>query len=203
MRGFCTDCGQPLDGEGKCPTCQFETLSAAAPVVLEATPQQAVAPLPANTPAQGVGPLPKASTARRLLGSGIEYLVYVTAVFLLSVFSPFTAGTLGFVTVPLLLGMVGLRDTNAGALSIGKRVGGMRVVDRHSGQPASNGQAVVRNSYYLGLLVLMFIPMIKFIFSTLFAMMVFIDVMMIVANPSGRRFGDILGGTQVVPEARS
>jgi uncharacterized RDD family membrane protein YckC len=96
-----------------------------------------------------------------------------------------------------------LRDFNAGAYSIAKRVSQMRVVDSRTGRSPSNAQALLRNSYYLGLLVVaVFLPWIAWLFSVLFMLFIGFDIMMILASPRGRRLGDLLAGTQVV-EARS
>jgi uncharacterized RDD family membrane protein YckC len=146
--------------------------------------------------------LPKARTARRLLGSGVEYFTYELILIFLNIVSPFTGGVLGFFATPFILLMVGIRDVKSGAFSIAKRVGGMRVVDYRTGQPISDLQALKRNSYYLVLIVLMVVPFTKSIPTAIFTLLMMIDIMMIIASPEGRRIGDLIAGTQVVQEKR-
>jgi len=112
-----------------------------------------------------------------------------------------SGGLLALIWVPIMLAMVGLRDLKAGAWSLGKRVGDMRVVDLKTAQRASNLQGFLRNSYYLVLVALMLIPIVKFLFTFLFVAFVVMDTLMVLTSPVGRRFGDIIAGTQVVPMA--
>jgi uncharacterized RDD family membrane protein YckC len=211
MTGFCKDCGRPLRKDGTCPT--------PACGVAVATPQghlgqrgpdrqlEVGAALPPAGGAisivqGGIGPLPKASTPRRLIGSGVEYVAYVVCVWLIAAANLASLGGLAL-TALLPVGLIALRDCNAGALSIAKRISRMRVVNLRNGQPASNSQALSRNSYYLGLLLLMMVlPWFSPLWSFVFTSFVALDVLMILANPQGRRLGDMLAGTQVV-EARS
>lgn len=219
MQGFCTECGQPFNVNGECPTGHPE--SAPEPLVLEPNQDGAFQPAPSLaaaqvvvqpvkpvqtlTPLRGVEAyldLPKASTMRRLLGSGIEYLVYVTGIVMIAFLSLFTGGLIGLFAPLFLFGMVGLRDVNAGAFSISKRVGGLRVVDRETGLPPSNPKAVLRNSYYLILLLAMNLPYVEFVAPFFFFAMMFIDILMIMASPKGRRIGDLMANTQVVSEVQ-
>ncbi len=140
---------------------------------------------------------------RRLLGSGIEYFTYSTAITVFSLIGILTGGLLGLLWVPLLLIMIGMRDLNAGAFSLGKRVGGLRVVDLRSAQPPSNPQALLRNSYYLALVFLMLIPVVKYPIAGLFFTVLVLDTLMVIASPTGRRIGDHLAGTQVVSVANA
>jgi uncharacterized RDD family membrane protein YckC len=150
---------------------------------------------------RGIGPLPKPSTTRRFLGSGVEYIAYVIGGGVISFLGTISGGLLGLLSL-LLLGLIVLRDFNAGAFSIAKRVSQMRVVDSRTGRSPSNTQALLRNSYYGLLAVLMFLPWIDWLLLALFMLFIWFDVMMILASPRGRRLGDLLAGTQVV-EARS
>jgi uncharacterized RDD family membrane protein YckC len=192
MTGFCQDCGNPLSVDGSCPN-QCGTDS----------PGRALAPgygsgaLPA---VHDIGPLPKASTPRRLLGSGIEYSAYVCFAIVIMFLDTFSGGLLGFSSL-LLLALIVVRDCNAGAFSIAKRVSCMRVVKRRTGQPASNAQALLRNSNYLALLAVeTVLPWLAILWTLFFVMFVALDVAMILASPRGRRLGDLLAGTQVVEE---
>ncbi|HKH47270.1 MAG TPA: RDD family protein [Thermoanaerobaculia bacterium] len=188
MSGFCKECGALLKlGDSQCPNGHQQGLVA----------HPALRP----EPLQKIGPLPKPSTPRRLLGSGIEYVAYVFFTWVVTFLDSLTAGIAGLLAL-IVAGLVMLRDCNAGALSIAKRVSQMRVVDRRTGQPASNLQGLVRNGYYFGLLVIAaFVPWFDWISSGLFMAFIAVDIAMIVANPRGRRLGDLLAGTQVI-EAR-
>jgi len=186
MVGFCKECGRPLNPEGLCTDrgCPGSKTSGVG-----------------DRKGSRIGPLPKPNTTRRLLGSGIEYLAYVIGGWVISFFSTLSGGLFGIASI-LLFSLIILRDFNAGALSIAKRVSQMRVVDSRTGRIPSNTQALLRNSYYGALAIAMALPAIDWLFYTLFFMFVFFDTMMVLASPRGRRIGDLLAHTQVV-EARS
>lgn len=191
MAGCCRICGNVLRSDGQCPQCA--TVRAGGALALDS----GVGALPLS---RQIGPLPKAAVQRRLLGSGIEFAAYA---FYACVILPLDllSGVAGILFLFLVL-LIIMRDFNAGAYSIAKRVGHMRVVDVKAGKSASNSQALIRNSYYLVLSIAAIFAWIGAI-PILFFFMTFIllDVMMILANPRGRRLGDLLAGTQVV-EAR-
>jgi uncharacterized RDD family membrane protein YckC len=195
MTGFCTECGHPLKADEHCPVHGSGVdRSTPAPA-----PGTGSGPL-AST--RDIGPLPKASPSRRLLGSGIEYVAYLICVGIITLLDAVSAGLFGLLSIVVLV-LIVLRDFNAGAFSLSKRVSQMRVVTMSSGKSASNAQALIRNGYYLVLLALSAaLPWIDWITSILFMLFVILDVMMILASPKGRRLGDLLAGTQVV-EARS
>ncbi len=206
MIGFCKDCGKPLRRDGACPDACGEAQASAGLrpshdglLVATATPASVRPPIAIVRVA---GPFPKASTFRRLLGSGVEYVVYVVCVGLVVAMDLATLGAAALSAL-LPIGLIALRDCNAGAFSLAKRISHMRVIAMRSGQSASNSQALFRNSYYLGLLLLATIlPWFSWLFSIFFTAFVALDVLMILASPQGRRLGDMLADTQVV-EARS
>lgn len=184
MSGFCADCGRALEGEA-CPSGHGRAV--------------------AGRGEQALVRLPRAKAGRRLAGSGIEYAAYVAGVLVLSVMSVVTAGILDALLAPLVVLVIAIRDVRSGLFSIGKRIAGLRVVQIGTGQPATNAQAVMRNSYYLGLTLLMMLPVIVLdgLAATLFGLCVVIDVLMIIATEDGRRLGDRLAGTQVVHQAKA
>lgn len=202
---FCDACGSPLSAAGQCPqghesaTTNYDSSSglvgSSSQAPVKVSPHQAVSPY------GGIGPLPKASTPRRLLGSGIEYLSYVAGTWIITVLDVFTTGLLGLFSFFLVI-LIVLRDFNGGTFSVAKRVSQMRVVDLRTGRAASNGQALLRNGYYLSLLLIgAVLPWIDVLSSFFFTMFIILDVMMIMASRRGRRLGDFLAGTQVVDEA--
>jgi uncharacterized RDD family membrane protein YckC len=182
MTGVCDVCCTPLAGD-RCPNGHTRNLP--------------VKPVTSMKPID----LPKATTYRRLLGSGVEFGAYVAGAWLTTVLDFLSSGLMGLLCL-VLFGLIVLRDCNAGLFSIEKRIGSMRVVHWQTGLPASNGQALLRNSYYLGLLLIAVLPFVDLATSSMFTLFVMVDVVMIVANPKGRRLGDFLAGTQVV-DARS
>lgn len=186
MTGFCQDCGKPLRANGKCPNeCGIDGVGRS---------------LVPHYGGQDIGPLPKASTSRRLFGSGIEYAIYGLLAIVIMVLNSLSIGLLGPVSL-VLLALIVARDCNAGAFSIGKRVSGMRVVQWRTGLPASNAQALLRNSNYLVLMVLdTVLGWLSLLWTFCFFTFIALDLAMILANPRGRRLGDFLAGTQVIGE---
>jgi len=142
-----------------------------------------------------IGQLPKAPVIGRLFGAAIEYFACSVLLIIGDVAGIFGSSV---VTAPLLIGFLCLRDVAGGRLSIGKRIGSLRVVDAKTGQLASTSEGMLRNSYYIALAVASFIPILNVAVSVLFALMMTIDFMMVVISPQGRRFGDHIAGTQVV-----
>jgi uncharacterized RDD family membrane protein YckC len=183
MAGFCEVCGEPPVG-GMCPNGHV------AKAVRKSSGKSSELSLPS------------ASKPRRLISSGIEYSAYLAGVWVIAFLDFISAGLIGLASVVVLIGLIVLRDCNAGAFSISKRVSSMRVVNWRTGQSATNTQALLRNSYYLVLLLVALLPITDLVTSPIFTFFVAVDVLMILANPKGRRLGDLIAGTQVV-EARS
>lgn len=188
MSGFCTECGGGLIN-GACPGGHLQPRQA----VISSS--QAIAGVSA---ALTIGTLPKAPIMARLFGAGIEFTAFVV----LQVLGVVTGGIAGLATGPMVVAFLFLRDVNGGMLSVGKRVGGLRVVDLKTGRPASTRQGVLRNSYYLALAVLVVLPGVNVATSGLFTTLGLLDFLMVLASPQGRRLGDQIAGTQVVVERR-
>lgn len=174
MTGFCEVCGESL-AVGKCPNGHMAKIIRRPPILS----------------------FPPASKPRRFIGSGIEFSAYLAGVWVIAFVDFITAGLIGLTSL-VLIGLIVLRDCNAGKFSIAKRVSSMRVVDWRTGQPATNTQALLRNSYYLALLTVSLLPISDLVTSPIFTFFVAVDVLMILANPKGRRLGDHIAGTQVV-----
>jgi len=169
-----------MDNDGRCPAgcCQG---SVASPPEIE---------------------FPKPKTSSRLLGSGVEYLAYLICAWIITILDAMSGGLAGLLSLIVVL-LIVLRDFQGGTFSLAKRVCNMRVVDHRTGESASNFQGLLRNSYYLVLLLIATVlPFVDWFSSTFFTMFIALDVMMILANPRGRRLGDLLASTQVV-QARS
>ena len=185
MAGFCKYCGKTLKTTGECPDSHCGK------------------GLPKRRPPgpNEISPFPRASRPRRLLGSGIEFFAYFIGGLIVLAMDSLTFGILGLAAL-VIAGLIFLRDFNGGVVSIAKRVGRMRVVGYKTGEPASNTQAFLRNIPYFVLFILFAFPIpIPFIdasFMALFSLLVGFDILLIFANPQGRRMGDLLAGTQVV-----
>lgn len=178
---FCVECGTPLTDPERCPKGHLQVIS------------QAVNDEPIE--------LPKLVTRRRLLGAGIEFLTYLAIPGALAFM---TLGLMDGLAVPIIVLMIALRDAQSGLFSIAKRISKSRVVDFATGRAATNGQALRRNSYYIILMFFMVSPVLvlDLVAWTAFWGAMLIDVALIVTGPNGRRLGDFLADTQVVPELR-
>lgn len=176
MSGFCADCGHALVADA-CPGGHTK---------IEVAPPRPMAVS-----------LPRASVGRRLAGSGVEYMAYSAVMGVLTVFS--IVMVLDLVLVPFLALFIAVRDVSSGRYSVAKRIGRMRVVQLGTGLPATDRQALVRNSYYIVLATLMVLPIgLDTLAATLFYACVAVDLLMIAGSSDGRRLGDHLAGTQVV-----
>ena len=118
--------------------------------------------------------------------------------------APITA--LGYVTaliakliLPVLAIYWGVRDLNGGRYSPGKLLGQFRVVDITSGQIADTKQCLLRNSYYVLLIILAALPFWDFFNMFLVTLVMCIDLLVMIASPTNRRIGDLIAKTQVVP----
>lgn len=182
MSGFCTRCGTALATSERCPQGHLQTTEALSSQELS---------------------LPKADTRQRLLGSGIEFAGYFMALHVLLALSAVSIGVLDGAVAPILALLILVRDVRSGLFSVAKRLGRMRVVDHRTGQPASNLQAVGRNSYYILLTLLLALPILPadLSLSALFNFFLMIDLVLIIYGDKGRRLGDRLARTQVVGEA--
>ncbi len=202
-RGFCPGCGNVLNHQGRCARCSSRSgTSPGAPtgpsIPLGQQDYGTGTVQLAGSPIQTAGRLPKAGAARRLLGSGIEFLAYCVLLIVIAG-SSLSSGTLLSLLNLLPCALVLARDVDGGSLSLGKRIAGMRVVDRKTWSTASNGQALLRNSYFALILFFMAFPAFLGCLATpfFFAMAGF-DALSIMVSGSGLRLGDRIAGTQVV-----
>lgn len=85
-----------------------------------------------------------------------------------------------FISIGVIFLYLLLRDVLFGKRSLGKRLAGLRVVDRVSKQPSSGGKLILRN-----LTVATVAPLI-------------IEILLVLADSKGLRIGDRLAQTQVV-----
>jgi uncharacterized RDD family membrane protein YckC len=142
--------------------------------------------------------LPAAPVGRRLATSGLEYFLMFAALSLVTLLSIPTA-FLSKLLLPFLAIYWCLRDLNGGKFSPGKRLGRFRVVSLETGQTASNFSCVLRNSYYVILIILAAVPFWDFFNMGLVTMVMILDLIVMIATPNNQRLGDLIAKTQVVP----
>ena len=184
MSGFCPICGDELGAGMQCP-------NAAKHEMLERTGRTTALVLP------------RAPGSSRLMGAGLEFFLYELLVGAICVVSFVTGGVGDFVFGVGLLLLIGIRDSNAGRFSLEKRMAGLRVVKTGSGRAISNVEGLKRNAYYLLLPLASIFAFIGIdqVLMAIFQVFVVLDVMMIMTRRDGRRLGDLMAGTQVVPAA--
>ncbi len=180
----CQQCGSDLDEAGVCTNLECDA---------------AIQRERSGPPA-----LPRVEIKRRLKGSGVEFgaLMAIDLLGLLvGVFLGFGIGGLitGFVTGVVMLVYMTVRDLNGGRYSFGKRWVKMKVVDVKELKPASNTQAVMRNITYIVALLGVFVDPIYVIGWGIVLGLILVDLFLIWRSPQGRRLGDLIAGTQVVP----
>lgn len=136
----------------------------------------------------------RADPRRRLLASGPELLLLLGLEVAAAPFVPVGIG----VSLAIAL-WFSVRDLVGGALNPGKRIAGVRLVDAETGRVPSHRQAVLRNlPYILGWLVAA-VPGFEVVGWAFLAAAGFLDLGLVLADPLGRRLGDRIAGTKVVP----
>jgi uncharacterized RDD family membrane protein YckC len=196
----CQHCGIPFEIEGHCtnPDCPAADEASAA---LDG-PTGGSAPVPGPTTDMVLAPRPP--LARRLGGSALELSTLVALEVVGTLLMGVTVGVSSAITSLLAAVYMGVKDLDGGRFSFGKRAVGTRVVDVKTLQRASAGKCFLRNLPWVLFWALAVVPVIgDFIGWSLLGVMTVLDVGMIIATPTGRRLGDLLAGTQVVPEERA
>lgn len=138
--------------------------------------------------------LPRADLGRRLGGSGMEFLVLFGLEVASAVFVP-----VGVVLSLLAAGYFAAKDLGGGRYSLGKRIARTRVVDARTGAVPPPARLVLRNGPLAAGFLFSVIPGLEILGWGLLLFGTTLDLLMIVADPQGRRLGDRLAGTQVVP----
>lgn len=203
MAGFCAECGQRLLGTGLCAVGHPQLGPAAVPAGGgdRAGHRNFAVRRPVGAPEERLT-LPKARSVPRLFASGIEFMIYLVALWIVLLLSLPTGLIAGVVGPLLLCAVVAIRDLRGGMYSLSKRLAGLRLVDAGTGLAASNAQGLARNSYFIVLLLVMAFPAVEYFAAVPFKMLVVIDGLLVMVNPAGRRLGDFLAGTQVVSVRR-
>jgi len=104
----------------------------------------------------------------------------------------------GFVGAPALVAYWLCRDAFFGNQSIGKKVMGLQVVC-DDGTRFSFGKSAMRNIAYLPLIVLV-IPLFGWLILPVNSLLMIVEVVLVLVT--GKRMGDFLGNTRVVPAPR-
>ncbi len=175
----CTTCGDALSDVAYCivPTCPYRVGSRAQ----AATLGQAVV-------------LPRADLARRLGASGLEFLILFGLEVASAIIVPVG------MALSLLAGTYfAVKDLGGGRYSLGKRIARTRVVDAETGAVPPAARLVMRNAHLALGFWLSVIPGLEVLGWALLLLGGTIDLLMLVADPQGRRLGDRIAGTQVVP----
>lgn len=178
MADLCPRCGLQLSRNGVCLNTQCDYEGGAT----------ALAPVKA--------PLPV-----RMKRAGAEVLAmgFVEGTGLLLV--PFTLGLSSMLASLLNALYMGAKDMDGGRYGMGRWFGGTRLVDAETGKPATNKQALLRNSYLiLGWAGAILPDPIGTLFFGLVGLMMMLDLGMAVMDPEGRRLGDHLARTKVAAD---
>ena len=179
MASYCPVHGIPLNDVGACPEEGCSMVPSKSVTALE---------------------LPKADLARRLGGSALEFLTFFVLVIIGILLSPFTAFISGILSSLFAATYMAIKDMGGGRFSIGKRIARVRLVDVRTGELATTGQALLRNSYYIAGWIMAVLPdPFGLLGVGLVSLCIVADLLMIVASPNGRRIGDLLAKTQAVP----
>ncbi len=142
--------------------------------------------------------IPPAPVTRRLATAGLEYLLLVGSLAAIVFFGYLTA-LVAKLALPVVAIYWAIRDLHGGKYSPGKQLGHFRVVDATTGEVASQQACVLRNSYYVVLIILAALPFWDFFNMILVCVVMLIDVLVMIATPNNRRLGDLLAKTQVAP----
>jgi len=142
--------------------------------------------------------LPAAPVGRRLATSSLEYILLMIGIIAIAASGALTAFA-SHLVLPILAVYWGVRGLKGGRYSPGKRLGRFRVVDAKTGQLATDKQCVLRNSYYVALILLAALPFWSFFNMFLVGLVMLLDVTIMIATPENRRIGDMIAGTQAVP----
>jgi len=200
----CPHCGVPYEIEGTCTNPACPEAEAAATAFQSPILRQKATPAPS---ARRPGPLlevPRPPLERRLGGSALEVFTLFLVELIGSLAMGFTFGVSGALSSLIDATYMALKDMGGGRYSFGKRAVSERVVDVATLERASNGKCFLRNLPYVLAWGLAVIPVIGDLVGwSLIGVLVLLDLILILATPTGRRLGDFIAGTQVVAEERN
>jgi uncharacterized RDD family membrane protein YckC len=147
--------------------------------------------------------VPRPPLERRLGGSALEVATLVVIELIGSLAMGITFGISGAASSLIDATYMAVKDLGGGRYSFGKRAVSERVVDVTTLERASNGKCFLRNLPYVLAWLVAVVPVLgDAVGWSLLGLLVFVDVVMILATPAGRRLGDFIAGTQVVAEER-
>lgn len=148
-----------------------------------------------SLPASGGGTaLGRAAPGRRLLSSGPEVLVLLGLEVAVAPFVP-----VGVLVSLFIAAWLAVRDLGGGVRHPGRRLAGVRVVDAATGAVPTPQQAVVRNLPAILCWVLAVVPGVELLGWAGLLLLGVVDLTLILADPLGRRLGDRLASTKLVP----
>ena len=138
--------------------------------------------------------LGRAEPGRRLLSSGPEVLVLLGLEVAAAPFVP-----VGVLVSLGIAGWLAVRDLGGGIRHPGRHLAGVRVVDAATGAVPTPQQAVVRNLPAILCWLLAVVPGVELLGWAGLLLLGMVDLTLILADPLGRRLGDRLASTKVVP----
>ena len=115
------------------------------------------------------------------------------------ILSGYFTAMVGNAFVVFLAAYWGVRDLKGGRYSPGKRLARFRVVSTETGEVASTMSCVLRNSYMIVLILLAAAPFLNWLDFGLVTLVMFVDIVVMIASPKNQRIGDLIAKTQVVP----
>jgi len=133
-------------------------------------------------------------TVRRLLCSGPEFLLLLGGEMLMALVTP-----LGILWSLTAAAYMATKDRKGGVLSLSKHFSGLRVVDAETGAVPTDKQAFLRNSMYVVGWILAVLPGVEVFGWSLLVFGGVIDMLLVLFDPEGRRIGDRIAGTRVIP----
>lgn len=90
-------------------------------------------------------------------------------------------------------------DGFKGGISLGKRLIGLRVINKKTGKPCSYKESIIRNLPFAIVVLFSMIPFLGwFLFFTLGIAIIAFEFYLIYSDPLGIRIGDTLADTQVI-----
>jgi uncharacterized RDD family membrane protein YckC len=200
----CPHCGVPYEIDDCCTNPECPEAEAVAAVFDNAEGEAGGAVVPSGSSDSSLLVVPRPPLVRRLGGSALEYVTLIVVEIIGTLLMGFTFGASGAISSLIGAIYMSVKDLDGGRFSFGKRAVGTRVVDVKTLQRVSAGKAFLRNLPWVLAWLIAVVPVIgDSIGLPLIGLLALLDVGLIAMTPTGRRLGDFLAGTQVVPEERA
>ena len=136
----------------------------------------------------------RSTVQQRFLSAGPELLVLLGIEVVTAPFVP--VGILASLAIATWLAV---RDVDGGAWHPGRRLAGLKVVDATTGRGPTVQQALMRNLPAVACWLLAVLPGVEVLGWIALLVLGAVDLSLILTDPFGRRIGDRLASTKVVP----